>query len=898
MLFSRFWAQLTQYASALPSLPLTGQQVPSSAPNFPEFAFSDQWQILGPFQLGTREAPWSSDPLELYGGFHSLEYDVDAKFRSALAFNGSISWLNHTAKLSDPDPYYSQVNLDVDFLPSIDWPFLQDVYGWAGHQWLGWARGEIFVQSKEPKTLILDFRNVVEYWVDDLRFVGGDFYGYGRAPLTLHLEPGIHRVDVKLVGDVRSAGGIGSPTVDVGLILRESLPGLSMLKNGNEDILMADVIGDHFGPLTSPYMSVTVRNDAMHDVYVHGIEGMEDVCKIELIADSPIKLVSTQTRPINFRIACIPSYNRRLILHIKWTFEGEKQQRSLFLAGRPKVHPEIAPSHRFTFLHPSGIVSWAILRPPSVHASCGGANASLPVMLSLHGAGVNANDDPLVHMYDPLPDLCTWLLLPQGTTSWAGDDWHNWGFADVEAAIAAIPDWIEQVEWQGPGVDIDRWLVTGHSNGGQGVWYALSHRPDKIIAAAALSGYSSIQNYVPYTSWRTADPAKEGILQAALSTYRHDLLMENAKDIPVLIQHGSKDTNVPAYHSRLMDLRLFEAGGDSRYFEIPDEPHYWDGVGTTKPLRYFLRRFLNVPTDEDRANPSQLRSFTIVVADPGDMGPKNGVQVQQLESPGQLGKMKFTFDPLTWACVFHTTNVRSFSLPHPFDICDALIIDRQAMNIKFTTTQNERLVRRKGMWMVENEDESVNSGKLQRQGRQLGQLDSILRTHGAFQIVRHSNGTQHVALQISRNLAQYFAGDTVVTDDYAEALASTGNVISVAIGDSLPPGMAKDFAIQIGHDSLSIFDHGVEHRYWPTASQRLAAIFLRPLPDERLELVVWGLNPESLDVAVRLVPIMTGSGQPDWVVMDETMMWKGVDGTLAMGFFDADWQISRHSYFV
>lgn len=32
---------------------------------------------------------------------------------------------------------------------------------------------------------------------------------------------------------------------------------------------------------------------------------------------------------------------------------------------------------------------------------------------------------------------------------------------------------------------------------GQGSWYALTHRPDKIIATAPLSGYSSIQSKLP-----------------------------------------------------------------------------------------------------------------------------------------------------------------------------------------------------------------------------------------------------------------------------------------------------------------------------------------------------------------------------------------------------------------
>lgn len=52
---------------------------------------------------------------------------------------------------------------------------------------------------------------------------------------------------------------------------------------------------------------------------------------------------------------------------------------------------------------------------------------------------------------------------------------------------------MKSVDWEGEGVDLDKWVVTGHSNGGQGTWYALTHWSDKIIAATPLSGYLSIQ---------------------------------------------------------------------------------------------------------------------------------------------------------------------------------------------------------------------------------------------------------------------------------------------------------------------------------------------------------------------------------------------------------------------
>ena len=48
----------------------------------------------------------------------------------------------------------------------------------------------------------------------------------------------------------------------------------------------------------------------------------------------------------------------------------------------------------------------------------------------------------------------------------ADGDADNWGFADVEAAVNSIPTWIRNVAWHGPGVEVDRWVMTGHSNGG------------------------------------------------------------------------------------------------------------------------------------------------------------------------------------------------------------------------------------------------------------------------------------------------------------------------------------------------------------------------------------------------------------------------------------------------
>ena len=73
-------------------------------------------------------------------------------------------------------------------------------------------------------------------------------------------------------------------------------------------------------------------------------------------------------------------------------------------------------------------------------------------------------------------------------------------------------------------------------------------------------------------------------------------------------------------------------------------------------------------------------------------------------------------------------------------------------------------------------------------------------------------------------------------------------------------------------------------------------MFLRPLEAQRLELVVWGFDLDGLEQAARLVPTLTGVGQPDFIVLSPQCRWKGYGAVYAAGFFDWSWQISLGSY--
>jgi predicted esterase len=797
------------------------------------------------------------------------------------------------------------VELDIAF-PGVDWAFQQSVYGWAALQYQALACGFITVGEDCSCKIILHTDNVLELAVNGKAHFGGDFYGFHRAPLILELAPGRNKIDIRLIRDVRSMGGLGSPSVPVRLTVQRCTALLNVVE---KSVLLPDVIN---GKLTTPYASVILCNETESPIAVvdvqsrnvsasplnmpmQSVDMTKDSPKVQLLNDPPISLIPGQSRPINLYFST-RSVVAKEGMSIAFAYSTgshpseQSEQITSFLQlnfSQRSIHE----AHKFTFLHSSQTVSYAVLRPP-VHPEIA---TNLPVLINLHGAGLDSDSHQVRHMLDAVPGLNAWILFPTGMSPWSGDDWHVWGLADVTAAVSAISNWMSNMSWTGPGIDLERWIVTGHSNGGQGAWFISTHHPDKVIATAAASGYSSIQNYVPYVMWREATALAEFIVQHALSSYRHELLVENMAGIPIYQQHGGRDDNVPPYHSRLLHTLIEESGCSSQYVELPHRGHWFDGAMTTIPLRAFYTTIL------ESTSPKQIPTvFNFIVPNSGDVGSMAGISVDQLQSPDYMGRVNVSRVDEKGSWHIGTSNIRRIHLRFPVSGIQqpkTILLDQNLIRIPPGSHIKEEysLVKSGDQWELCDEQ---NWKRLStRYGRQRGSLDAILRTLSSFRIQVCSNEALRAALQVSRNLLQYYRADSgIVTLEQHAGVPIAGNVITLAVGKAPPPALLDDFPVQICEGSISLRRANANVLKRIPSQPGLGIAFLRPLYDENLELVLWGSDCVGLEQAMRMVPTLSGAGQPDFVVLGNDARWKGVAGVLAMGFFDYAWEISQASY--
>ena len=149
-----------------------------------------------------------------------------------------------------------------------------------------------------------------------------------------------------------------------------------------------------------------------------------------MIEKYPLALAPGQSRPLAFRVSSRGTPVHSISLKITYAARTCRESPlSTVLLHKFRVRSIHSP-HKFTFLHPSGTVSYAIIRPPS-NAIDELPQTRLPILFNLHGAGLEADSDQVRHMLDPVLDLHAWILFPTGVTPWSSDDWRKFLFPEL-----------------------------------------------------------------------------------------------------------------------------------------------------------------------------------------------------------------------------------------------------------------------------------------------------------------------------------------------------------------------------------------------------------------------------------------------------------------------------------
>jgi dipeptidyl aminopeptidase/acylaminoacyl peptidase len=106
---------------------------------------------------------------------------------------------------------------------------------------------------------------------------------------------------------------------------------------------------------------------------------------------SSISIVAGQTRPVAFNIT-LPDHNVSTITYNITYKTVDSAHKFTLQVSQNLKHVSIYRPHKLTYLHPGGMVSYAMLRPPAKNATCRSGQTKLPVLLALHGAGLEADD--------------------------------------------------------------------------------------------------------------------------------------------------------------------------------------------------------------------------------------------------------------------------------------------------------------------------------------------------------------------------------------------------------------------------------------------------------------------------------------------------------------------------
>jgi predicted esterase len=857
----------------------------------PDTIIISNWLTIGPFSSGVREPGISYLP----DSENFIPYE-GLKHRDILTQGGELTW--HRTKSET-----GKVKVKGD---SVNWDFIQDLYGGAGVNGVSYAYAE-FENQGEKRALVI--AEGAGFRLNGKGFVG-DPYAAGYVRIPVLLKDGKNRILV-------SVGGSGDQDFTF-KIIPAPFPVMAIYKDATvPDIIYGEELNSWVGipilnttPNTINNVTVTIGYDSPvggtsprngGDLPQSRLESI-GVWKplIQKITLDRIAPLCGKKIPVPLKITqaikeSIPGDT--ILVPIKIIYENYIDSGYIKLRLRKS-----SQTRKETFISAidSSVQYYAVL-PPVNFAQ----QEDYSLILTLHGAGVEANGQ--VDSYSPKD--WAFIIAPTNRRPF-GFDWQDWGRLDALEVL-------EIVKKKYP-IDENRIYLAGHSMGGHGTWHIGLTHSDLFAAIVPSAGWTSHQIYVPWSLQKSlffGHPDQLAIRDKVLREDNPLVFLENARNLPIYILQGGADDNVPPIHARLFakyletDAKFRNA--DFIYKEAPGMGHWWDNdtlPGAACVDNPELMQFV-----KNHARNPYPKHIHFKTTDLGMTNTHYWLKVDELEKLYQDGIIDASIEDS--AIIIQTNNIRAFTLNLNENLIRPgkirLLINNQEIKhaIHSMPYALSLMQEASGLWRITSGFES-GSRSIRVKERNL----KVAATYGPIkqayfspfvlvygtkgdstmtELLLHQARIQALTWWIRANGQVEVLPDSEVTqsivDKYNLILFGNAqtNAVTARINNKLP------IRILDGQAQLNI--SGVERK--ASSVKRLYGnfgiifVYPNPLNPKKLILVYEGTTEKGQKLSDRFGTLYSGAGLPDFLILGEKVKQKGWGGVKAAGFFSNQWKL-------
>eukprot|EP00759_Apiculatamorpha_spiralis_P019380 PhF_6_TR25452/c0_g1_i13/m.35213 len=918
-----------------------------------------EWDYLGPFLYGKTE--YDGDPLASVGGPMGLwnrrlnagRKGTRSVIPSELSVKSELSW----RKLQ---PYQNSISVQHKQLGQM----VQSLGDMGIMEFVGYAFANVVVKTQG--VYVIRSQGIHTFFIDDVAYSGDQF---GRSYETsVVLSPGTHCVHVRL----RGVGSAQFTMEWVGLVKDATPWSIPSAPQFLPDVVFhpqSEVYTSFYNNVA--WLSIPISSSSPNTITGIAVDLGKDSKRTSGLRVIPLADVETPKSMKNGEEDDDAEYDRftanRQSAMGTFPILGERispQQMTfirvaLQVADRKQVHSLCVKNGKIpiklivnstasytksisvelrcrnvvketfvmTFVDFDGSISHAAVRLPREmnldDLTEGGGKRLFPVVLTLHGTGVSANNQADAYKVGGAGN--SYIFGVEGCFVIAPDRHgaHNWEGVGKYSALAALFTVAEaSLQHWSVLADKSRVVYKGHSMGGHGALILATQDPTRAIGVMLLAPWISKEHYgeanaIHQLDRSTAylDGQTKGILEASVSDNAPDLQLVHLLSVPVFLRTGRDDHTVHPYFARRLYRMLKDAGhGNVTYSEPEGKEHWWwdsnkpndGGCMNDEEIRNFLSKVVLLAASKTKKKNSFFVKGELTVVTVSPFTTLGAFHVSILEQ-----KIAYTksWVKVTEAGDVTTRNVKRMKFGPSFAAAINRIDGHVIVANDGTTRCYEK--EKSSMWKQCTVNEYVCATKgtatcdstgFPPRSRTAGTMKSHMERPNVIMIPSSSHQELHHAATFIAN-SHFVAYDTILNILVeGELQQQIVNHILVGVGSDMPTPMkhaANTLRVNLEHTSDCM---EIQGRVFCGTNSSLAFATISP----HNHLILYAQSREALhhliyEIGMPTVPPMMrppfGNMLPDIFVSDMKLKGMGYGSFVFGGYFDAQWQIDERQSF-